>query len=183
MALYGFSCSNSGGGSKAETRDFYIKDYQINNVWYYCYAYLEPVPDHPHDSGSASTGGYFEESAAEFTDELPELNRGMYIIQPGRGYSLKVEYFNDQEETNPVKWIAFEVFVAGERYTSSGHIVVFDKRVKENTAQILLFNPVPWYFEGKEVIIEVWVEDESGVKSEVLPIEVSVVSLWYRPLQ
>lgn len=184
FALYGFSCSNSGGGSKAEPREFYIEGYQIKDVWYYCYGILEPTPDQPLDSGggSAPIGAYYEESEPELQLTIPEEGYEdvkMYILQPGRGYSLVVQYFNDKEDTQRTSWVAFEVIVDGERYSSSGVTIIPSKKTQEGTAQIILFNPVPWQLEGKEVMIDVWVEDETGVQSEVYSFQVAVYSLWY----
>jgi len=172
---------DSDSGSGKQPREFYIEDYTISPIYYWCWYGL----DQPHTGGVPADAGAFEESEVEVLDRVipPETEDGkMYIFQPGRGYQLTVEYFNDQDNTT---WVAFEIFVDGEKQSSSGAKIIPFRKEKEpevegeGSATILLLYMVPWNWEGKEVQVDVWVEDENGVKSEVFTFDVAVIQLWY----
>lgn len=163
--LLGCPLDNDGGSnSSVEEREFYIEDHQIMIAYYKCF---NPLIDYPTDSGGGSD---------EILGPIKEDSR--YILQPGRSYTLGLDHFNDHDNTT---WIQFEIFVDGERYSSSGVIAVVKKykHLGEKELGILLFHSVPWGFEGKIIVIDVWLEDEDGVKSEVYTFEASVHSLWY----
>ena len=179
---------DSGGGSnnKHVERDFYIEDYRIHGVFFWCYYGL----DQPYSTnGVPADAEAFDQTKIVTNPEidLPEQEENkVYILQPGRGYVLEVDYFNDQDNT---EWIAFEIFVDDKRHSSKGE-QVYKKGKKvpkdefekgEGTASIVLFRSVPWQFEGKDVQIDVWLEDENGVKSEVFTFDVAVIQLWYPP--
>lgn len=156
--------SNS-SGSKAPPRDFYIESHEIYGVWRPCIYYSE-------DGGSGS----------DEIQEPVEEEDSASIVYAGHSYILHVEFFNDQVNT---KWIAFEVFVDGERVMASGSAIPGTfKQVPETEeggmAWINLFNNVPWNWHEKEVVVDVWLEDENGVRSEIYTFDVVVIPrIWY----
>lgn len=146
---------SSNGGSE-EAREFYIEDYKIFSTWQTCWRL---------DSGSAS-----EEVSEPEPLEAPIKER-KNILYPYHSYSLFItSHYNDHDNT---KWVAFEIFVDGERFSSAGAPFIEDTK-----STILLFNRVPWSLVGKEVVVDVWLEDADGVKSEVFTFDVMVVDRW-----
>lgn len=156
-------CPDDNGGSNNVERDFYIEDYHIQAMWRPCFGL-----DQPH---------------AEGTDELtqPEFEDYNYILIPGRSYMLTIDYFNDQSNT---RWIAFDVYVDGERFSSSGAIATVGKKIvkivePEGSTSIVLFNYVPLNLEGRDIYVEVWLEDKNGVASEIFIFDIEVHQLYY----
>ena len=144
LAIGAIGCpfdSNGSGGKKAEPREFYITDYEITPVYHKCYI----LPDKPHIMEDTTN-----------------------ILQPGMGYSLEVNYFNDYDNT---VWVAFEVIVDGERFSSAGSLVI------DGLAEIVLFHITPYQIEAKQVEVDIWLEDEDGIKSEVFTFDVLVAGL------
>jgi len=166
VSLVCAGCPGDGSSSnKNAQRDFYIESHEISTIWRTCYGL-----DEPHDNGGEP-------------DEIqkPVLEDEVYKLQPGVGYNLIVDYFNDHTNT---KWIAFEIFVDGERYISSGSVINPAKKAYLETeeggkASIVLFDVVPYNLQGRDISIDVWMEDEEGVKSEVYTFDVAVLTLWH----
>ena len=168
MALVCVGCpDNSSNNKQVEQREFYIESHEIYGVYYPCWAL-----DQPQDSGGASYK--ISEDEVQKEDEV-------YIIRPGSGYMVHLKYFNDHANT---EWVQFEIFVDGKRYSSSGSTLYpfFKKHAEpeqEGETYIELFRYTPWYLQGKEISVDVWLEDEEGIKSEVYTFDVSIINIWY----
>lgn len=158
-------CPSDNSGNKIQ-RDFHIENHYVRPEYIKCWYYLdEPMP------------------LASEMPEYKEIVETLELIYPGHAYGLQVTYFNDQEETNRVSWIQFETFVDGQRYSAGGMVVPDDggtgpKISKGPFANINLFHYVPYDLVGKTVTVDVWLEDESGVASEVYTFELYVQHRW-----
>jgi len=150
-------CIGCPGGSDSDSveRNFYIESHEIKSVYKPCFL---DVP---------------------LKEEKPLYEDDVYILYPRGSYVLFVDYFNDQDNT---EWIQFEIFVDGKRWSSRGSIIEHPKngpKDDKTIAYITLFETVPFTLEGKEVVVDVWLEDENGIQSEVYTFEVVVRQLWY----
>ena len=165
MLVVGFcvGCPDNDNDSNVQ-RDFYIENHDVMGMWKPC-------------------GIYYSDASEEITESKAEVEEHMILLYPGSSYILSVDYYNDQVNTT---WIEFEIFVDGERWSSSG--IVADYFGKKGSSQqedgsgqarIILFDPVPYSFAGKEIQIDVWLEDENGVQSEVYSFDVRVIHLRY----
>ena len=159
--ITGFSgCDGNGNGNGnfGYERQFYIEDHQIFSMWRKCGIYA--VED-------------------EIQGPIP-VEEEITNLQQGYSYILAVDYFNDQDNT---KWIEFKILVNGEKWLTKGSVIQKYLKYPESTdgkrTSIILIDPVPWDWVEQEIVVDVWLEDENGVQSEVYTFDLTVEAVWY----